>query len=436
MAELTFEMDWEDPLGARGPELRATWARLEVRVGEEVVTRVFDARTRSVRDSIYLPLYPLAEWVATNWWRLLYEVRSSGDFEPHRCPARHCLRRGSEGFAFPDLTFEPMGAQVRLSWAGKRLEHSPLEFLGRETVYLSREAVEEGLRQLVDAVLGRLEDHEVAETLLQQEWRALQALDDEEQDFCRRAGALGLDPFRVGEDQAEQLVTAARRLPGALQEEFFASADPANYPQEAEAVARVLESVRGEHEGLEPLRELRERGTLPGTVGGPPWNQGYEMARALRAELGLDGRPLPSFAAIASALGVEEARLTPTISRARELGTVDGLVAFDDERRPGFALRATAEEARRFGFCRTFFEFLTGSGLAPSIITRGATDRQQRNRAFAAEFLAPSERLRARSPGEVVTPDEVDELARDFGVSWAVVSHQLQNHRIARVSTD
>jgi len=73
-----FQFEWEDPLGARGPELRATWARLEIRVDDIPVSRLIDEKNRSIRDAVYGPLYPVAEWIAMNWWSLLHEVEVPG----------------------------------------------------------------------------------------------------------------------------------------------------------------------------------------------------------------------------------------------------------------------------------------------------------------------------------------------------------------------
>jgi Zn-dependent peptidase ImmA (M78 family) len=117
----------------------------------------------------------------------------------------------------------------------------------------------------------------------------------------------------------------------------------------------------------------------------------------------------------------------------RDLATVDGVMALDDEERPGFAVKGAAEPARRFALCRELFEYLATSPAAPAIVTRGATHRQQRNRAFAAEFLLPSAALRGRFPDKVATIEDVNKVADEFAVSWAVISHQLTNHRIAEI---
>ncbi len=54
---------------------RVTWARLEIHIGGECVALVEDQESRSSRRAIYCPLYPLAEWVAYNWWFLRADSR-------------------------------------------------------------------------------------------------------------------------------------------------------------------------------------------------------------------------------------------------------------------------------------------------------------------------------------------------------------------------
>jgi hypothetical protein len=99
-----------------------------------------------------------------------------------------------------------------------------------------------------------------------------------------------------------------------------------------------------------------------------------------------------------------------------------------------FVVRPTrAPEARLFHVCRGLYEYLTGRDGTPSLMTRTVSDRQRRNRAFAAEFLAPAGSLKTRLEAPFVSMEEVDELARQFGVSYDVILHQLEIHRIAEV---
>lgn len=149
----------------------------------------------------------------------------------------------------------------------------------------------------------------------------------------------------------------------------------------------------------------------------------------------LDGAPLPSTAELGKALGEDGDALAAVIGPMDLAAThlVDGVVTSDEDGVPGFALRAHREEARRFHFCRGLSEVLVAPG-ADALLTRAGSDRQALGRAFAAEFLAPSEGLRSKAPQRpVLDEDDVGELAAEFGVSAFVVKHQLENHRIAMI---
>ena len=64
-------------------------------------------------------------------------------------------------------------------------------------------------------------------------------------------------------------------------------------------------------------------------------------------------------------------------------------------------------------------------------MTRSGTEHQQRNRAFAAEFLAPAEFIKERIGGHRVGEEDMEELAQEFQVSDLVIRHQIQNHNLA-----
>ena len=56
MSDLTLNFEWIDPAEARGTELRATWARLEILLGGIAITRLIDFESRGIRNSVFLPL--------------------------------------------------------------------------------------------------------------------------------------------------------------------------------------------------------------------------------------------------------------------------------------------------------------------------------------------------------------------------------------------
>jgi hypothetical protein len=117
---LDVEFDWLSPEGAAGPELRATWASLEIHVEGHPVTRVVDTEAKGVRDFVFVPLYPLAEWLALNWWFLFYEQESSARLADPAFVRRHSFRFAGEGFALPALELVSLGDHVSVRWRPSR----------------------------------------------------------------------------------------------------------------------------------------------------------------------------------------------------------------------------------------------------------------------------------------------------------------------------
>ena len=121
----------------------------------------------------------------------------------------------------------------------------------------------------------------------------------------------------------------------------------------------------------------------------------------------------------------------PVESLAR-VPMIDGVVHWNDGL-PAFAFGGSGHESgQRFAFCRALGETLTSP--SDTLITKAYSERQQRNRAFAAEFLAPSDgptKMVATRPA--VELSDIDEMAERFDVSPLVVNHQIENHNLARV---
>ncbi|MGH3160026.1 MAG: hypothetical protein ACRDNF_26090, partial [Streptosporangiaceae bacterium] len=122
--DLKIRWEWEAAASVRAPEHRATWARLQIQAGPDLVTLVEDSESGSSRRSIYCSLYPLAEWVVYNWWflqsdarpsSLLAQDRGQANPAPRTLPAtmrdRHSVRASGDGFAWPDLLMVPDGGQ-------------------------------------------------------------------------------------------------------------------------------------------------------------------------------------------------------------------------------------------------------------------------------------------------------------------------------------
>ena len=222
---LRIEFDWEDPQAAKGPELRATWARLIILVNEVPITQVQDYGARSVRDSIYVPLYPLAEWLAMHWRSLFHEYENPRRVVSGSYDMRHNLRYAREGFALPELDIRPMGRTVSLTWKATDMPARGVRFLHEGVAYVETAMVYEALQQFITAVVRRLEIMEVPNTSLEDEWKAIEAAEPEEQRFCEAVAALGLDPYSLTDADRDAIVQVSEKLPTELVQDFFAIAD-------------------------------------------------------------------------------------------------------------------------------------------------------------------------------------------------------------------
>ena len=431
---IRIETEWVDAEAIRGTELSATWASLRIQVDDAVITRIVD-RTDTVRSRVYVPLYPLAESLVTNWWFLLHEVENPAKVTDVAFVRRHALVSGSEGYAFPNLQLTPSGERVRLVWTSERRPWSQVEFLSEGEAWVDLDEFRECCRDLVDRVVRRLLARGIEGTFLQDEWASVQAADHDETVFCKAAAGLGLDPYALDDEGRASVM----RLDEALGRDWFGEAiavlDAERLDAQVASIGAVLEAGRSSGLSLESFRSVGSTTTDTGAQRmGRPWAAGYALARHARQKLDLDGTPLATTEDLAMALG-EEPRDLALATRARDFGVADlvnGVVTQDENGRPAFAVRSGHESARRFHFCRGLAEVLAAPNTE-ALLTQARSDRQQWSRAFAAEFLAPSAALLDRVSRSTLNEEAVDELAAEFGVSFMLIAHQLQNHGIAEI---
>ena len=435
MPNLSFQIDWLDAEGVKGAELAATWAALRIEAGDSVVTQVHDFRAQTVRNFVFVPIYPLAEWLATNWWFLAHEFGNPIKAANPAFRRRHALGQNREGYAFPNLEAVPLGARVHLAWSRGQLSWSKVKFLNDGSVLLDAQEFRDCCADLIDRAVRRLAALDVNGTLLQEEWSAIQAADEEESQFCATAAGLGLDPYSMDESRRRSLLRLADQFHAPLLEEAVTVIDPQSIDASGNNIADAMQAAKSNglrFRHLESMRQsIKEWQTSSATSS---WEAGYNLARQLRQHLGLGADPLNTMENLGNALG-ESSELIRRATRPVEFPAarlVDGVVTQDNNDAPAFALRSHWADNQRFHFCRALAETLA-SPNTDSLLTRAHSDRQQRNRAFAAEFLAPASALREQVSGSIVDGDDLDELASRFGVSTWVVEHQIVNHRIAEL---
>src|SRR5689334_8802472 len=294
-ASLNISWEWESAPGVRLPEHQATWARVEIRAGEDFVTLVEDRESGSSRRSIYVPLYPLAEWMAFNWWKLLFNSRLSrpeliARFERTRLTdpelLRNNFRRIGDGFSWPDLAIVPAGSQTVISW---RPYMSPvanwrIRYIGRGDVTTTSAEIQGEFSRIINAVIARLDESGITATALHKEWAAVTGADAEEAEYCRTAARFGLDPYSEAYEFEDEIIRSSQAIPPDLFADFVDAVTPTRIYDSQRWVSQAAAELEGStsHWG-KSAEEIRAALTGFEAVSKTrPWESGWEQAKLAR----------------------------------------------------------------------------------------------------------------------------------------------------------
>jgi hypothetical protein len=399
---------------------------------------VEDVESTSSRRSVYVPLYPLAEWIAFNWWLLAANTRPATilarlhrrddffDQVPRTYRERHCLRGAGDGFLWPNVFILAEGRSVRLVWRAdeETRDDRLIRYLSSGEALVDSTEVQRTLAGIVESVLGRLAEQGVTGTALEDEWQAIQSVDRDEAVYCFAAARLGLDPYAEAEPYEESILEAHRTLGDSdLLGDFLDSVDPPEMDTVLEWVSRVqdeivnLRTAKSTARWLTPglhdeLRQLRSD-----LSGAPPWEVGWQRARAVRCSLGLSP---------AEPLNLDD--IVANVVRESPITGIQALGGTRDANSLVVFTRAQRSAAKKFTLARAFWHIAGSEGRF--FITSAHSDRQKEERAFAAELIAPAGGIREMVRDDVVAglDDEIlDEVSAHYDVSPMLVRHQIEN---------
>ena len=408
---MKFSIDWEG--GDRSSDdidLLAAGA-LRVLVDRANVCEFREAWDGKAGEALPVSVYPLAEGIAMDWWRL---------FGGRDAQFRATVHRG--GYAMPDIRLEFDGVGFEVACQPCRYENPPVYFPNGAEEWLERKDAERALSEFLAGVIGRLEERGVRDSGLQQQWRLVQASreDPEEAAVCEAAGALGLDAYDMSDADAAFIEDSGALFDGEALAEFLSGLRRVRERKAAVESIRRLESrprYKSRLPGIESLRAA-----APGDSGAgkrKPWETGYRWAREARRMLDAPQserfRSVTVLARRLGAPGFKPAPLAPGVSALVE-------TVHDGAR---VHLRQFGNQpVRLFAFARAI-----GDAVANPPTRRSAVNslhnasRQACGRAFAAEFLAPiDEILSMRNDGL-----DTDAVADAFGVSAELVERQEEN---------
>ncbi len=404
---------WCENASNAAPEEQATVADLQLFVGSLNVTQHLAAGT--LGDRITVSLYGLAHGLAHDWWTI-FGVRDK----------TISLTRYRTGYLLPDLRFGFDGAAFEMQAHQRVYEQPDVRFWAGPSEVMSRGDAEAWLSSLIDEVLLRLRQRGLPTTSAALRWQRVSASRrSEEAVFCEAAGSLGIDPYQIDDATAGFIEKAEALFGHEALIEFVSGAGDVDQPRLLEWVERMAGN-KGFQYRLANLRPIVDQivRDKPHRSNEEAWAAGYRRARDMRQKLNLgQNARFKSFKELASCLGASKGyNLAPK---------VDGIRALRRDREDGLHVHLrnhgdTPEvaSAHLFAFARAVGDAacFPEPQLGPITELRSAY-RQAAGRAFAAEFLAPSDEVEAM---RTERRDTVT-IANEFAVSQQVIDYQIAN---------
>lgn len=426
MSDLRFELDWISYADGDWIENSDTTAHLKIFADSLCLTRNENAWSEKIEDSVAVSLYPLAEWLATSWWRLNYEPLPDTAKVPHNWRMAHEMAAANAGFVWPTVAFATDGEAMQI-WANSSAasERTSAKYVvgTRGPVFVSTGKFQTTVADFIERVLERLSECRKTNSELAELWQLVQSdMADETMAELRRLEArMGYDP----EECPEELLKHALGLENCLGADALAELAPAYAGRDSDAdVEGMSELIKAK--GLSGKPEIPESDFSHALGETIPWKRAGIAARQLRRTLGMDSKPIVD-SDLYGLLGltkreVEEWRPTGKARAAVAERKTDGSM--------DYVSRKKHPLGKRFEFARFIADEVGRRNTTDQTYWLAATDlstsRQKFQRAFAAEFLCPVDSL-VDFMEDDFSETSIEDAANHFSVSGRTVESLLKN---------
>lgn len=429
---LKFSSNWLERVAKpSNDEMEATLAAVRILVDDENVTAytfIVEGERRQhdgvVEEKVHIPVYFLAEWIAENWWPLLYEPRKSEGDDDVLFHSRHSILRAQHGFALPDLQFEPIGGAILIKCRARDASIPGVRFKRSATTVMSRDSTSAVLSAFVQGCVERLNACQIAATPLQQAWRNVMQTNEDQKTFCLLVGALGVDPYGASEELSSVIDNLYDSIGERALLDLCMASSERNILDVGEIAEAVSESLRGEHDTtLAPIEKVR---FSEDKIAHPSWRRGIVAANNIRSELGISSTDRSGCDKFFDKLRISTASMNGhNLDGVVFTGAIDRV-----EDRARIVLLQSREEARRFAASRAVFLGMNSDRQSRRLVTNAMARDQQASRAFAAEMLVPSKYLREYAGSKRLGRDDVHDIARQWRAGADVVKYQAENNGI------
>lgn len=424
MSAFEIKKRWLQVVETVTDELTATHAHLQIFVGNHNITEYRAARAKA-ETALEIPIYYLAEWVAENWWPLLFEPRKDEDRDDSDYLTRHSIIAGQNGFPLPGLSIVPTGRGFHLNCSPRIAPYSKIKFTTDAFADVARPEVEQVLHTFVGDAVDRLATCKVTDTALARVWSEFQALTPEERNFCELIGSLGMSPADVTEDLSKAIEKIYDLLGPRAMRDFCLAATRELVERsirDTEAVNRQLQEVPDS--ALTPLLDV----PLPQeNFHAPSWRRGKQAAKNVQDKFEINIKDSRGADIVYERLRIDVSRETGVLANDGYTSPFSGAVDREDSAAK-IALLQPELLHRRFSAGRAAYLAWVSETKSRRLVTNAVTRDQQASRSFAAEILIPQAYLKSLAgPRGELHSDQVREAARLRKVMPDVAFKQAYN---------
>ena len=396
---------------------------LKISVGSRTLTRLLRGKANEPRDSLHAPLGPFAFWLADNWWRLRHEAKPieaiTADWR-----LAHDMSDIGGGTAWPVLRFWGEGSRVGVeSKPTEAWPNGPVRYLTEHEGHIAAEEWERETDRFIRSVIETASYGHDRDELQELYGQLVDERNDSETRQWRTLEAkLGFDPDDAPDDLMEGFQSLLDRFDLEDIEEAVQSVDQT---LRAADIKSFVDSVRDQAEQVNFESALDGVRPLEWSPDTPIWEPAEDLASKLRSLWGL-GRGAVSDSDLAARLGLNRRFLDRRdLSQFNEPRTElpFGIRVSSPRSRShqAIALKGFSSGARRFELARAVGDYCWTNGSSFGPLSKAGTDRQQFQRAFAQELLAPFASLKRYAASYSDDDEMVTAAARNFRVSEAVI---------------
>lgn len=426
MKKLTLNFDWL-PSGNNAPEIQQTMGMFSLQAEEVNLTENQNIWSQKIDATVLLSAYPLASWMASSWWRLLFEPLPARSKPSVDWRMAHELTASNQGFIWPRVIFASDTKSMQI-WATSSdpANKQSVRYINGLDRQVSENFFEfdQMAAAFIESVISRLNQTGVHGTSLAHLWEEVQEerSDPYSTKYRRREAELGFDPDECPEEIVEEALTLAQQMGD-------------------ETLSELAPTCGKESSETKPFSTIKELIESSGLKGKPvdfsdlpinqeamkaPWQQAKEVASFVRKKIDNEEKPLTS-KILCDLLGLQTSEYDAWQPPERQSISV----AVPSEK-DGFYYHPRTKRhplAKRFEFARLIGDYLLYGKHGKSWLasTDIKTSRQKYQRAFAAEFLCPLDNLQDHLNNDY-SESAIEDASEYFEVSEQTIENILINN--------